>query len=55
MKIPFLADVRSHLATRREISLRMKLTDTQQKVELREQLKNGVGALIKPHPKLTHS
>ena len=54
MKSSLLTDVRNHPATRREISLRMKLIETQRKVELREQLGSGAGALIKTHLKLIY-
>lgn len=54
MKSSLLTDVRNYPATRREISLRMKLIETQRKVELREQLGSGARALIKPHLKLIY-
>lgn len=54
MKCSLLTGVRNHLATRREISPRMKLIETRRKVELREQLGNGAGVLIKPHLKLIY-
>ena len=54
MKSSLLTEVRNHPATRREVSLRTKLTETRGKVELREQLGNGAGALIEPHLKLIY-